>query len=118
MIVLLAQTHPPTAIDTTEALCDAILRNDVQTQNSLMTMDSIPTTMVRALGALKNDHLETATSYNAKIIKEWDDPDASFVIVAVPLESDDESLNFTCRYVVNQWTIVSIQLSSPKIHVE
>ncbi len=118
LLAALANTKPPTSIDTVEALCDAILRNDVVTQRTLMTLDTISTTVHHALGSIADQHEEIARTYHAKIIKEWDDTNASYALVGVPLDAPDESLRFTCRYIVNQWTITAIQIDSPKIRID
>lgn len=112
MIYALVRTHPPTAIDTVEALCDAILRNDVTTQKTLMSMESVPSPISGALGEMKDKHQEVAMSYSSSITKEWDDNNASFARVCVPRESLGKAVCFTCRYVVNQWTIIAIELET------
>jgi len=113
MVVVLAHTPNPTAIDTVEALCDAIIREDVKTQRSLMALDSTPLPIVKALNLIRNQHREIARDYDAKAIKEWDDNAASYVLVSVPLLKPDESLLFKCKKSVNQWSIVAMSIDSP-----
>lgn len=118
LLAVLANTKPPTASDTVEALCDAILRHDVVTQRSLMTMDTVSTTVRHALGVLSDEHSEVAHTFHPTVLKEWDDADASYALVSVPLDTPNEFVRFTCRYVVNQWTIIAIQIDSPKIRID
>ncbi len=118
MIAVLARTHPPTAIDTVEALCDAIARDDYTTEKTLIMMSSIDQDVRQAVKTLCELPREIGTSYNAQVIRQWDDSNASFAIVAIPLPEKVESLRFTCRFVVNQWTIIGIQIDSLNIHMD
>jgi hypothetical protein len=110
MLVTLAHTEPPSAQDTVEAYCDAILRNDVTTQNCLTTNLQINSTIKRAIGLLKEEHEEVAMTYCTEITKTWDDSTSSYSDVYVPLPKKDEGVTFTCRNIVNQWSIVGIKL--------
>jgi hypothetical protein len=117
MIVVFTKTPVPTATETVEALCDAILRDDKKTQDDLMTSKSASTMAMHALSAVKDEHREVGASYHCRIVKAWDDADSSFETIAVPVSSD-ESILFTCRFVVNQWTITSISLDSPRARID
>ena len=118
MIAVLARTYPPTAIDTIEALCDAIARDDHTTEKTMITMSSIDKYVRHALKTLNEIPREVGTSYNAQIIREWDESNASFAIVSIPLPEKEESLRFTCRFVVNQWTIIAMQIDSSNMHMD
>ena len=118
MIAVLARTYPPTAIDTVEALCDAIARDDHTTEKTMITMSSIDQDVRQALKTLCELPREIGTSYNAQIIRQWDDSNASFAIVEIPLPENEESLRFTCRFVVNQWTIIAMQIDSSNMHMD
>lgn len=114
LIILLAKTKPPTAQDTVEAFCDAILKDDKNTYNSLATFVDVPTEVREAINAMSEKHDEIAMSWDTKILKSWDDSEASYELVEVPLLTSERSLKFKCQFVVNQWAITSIELSSPK----
>lgn len=115
MVVVLARTKPPTQIDTVEALCDAIIRQDEQTQVALMGGKKDISQVTKALEAIAGDHKEIATSYNSKVIKEYDDANASYSIVEVPLNGDDNSIYFTCCLITNQWSVLSVHTERPNI---
>ena len=118
MVGTMVHTRPPSAIDTVEALCDAVIRHDIVTQRTLMSMNAISTTVAHAIGTLCDDHDETAMSYNAQVVEQWDDANSSYALVSVPLPTDNEHVRFTCQYTVNQWTIIAMQIDSPKIHLD
>lgn len=114
LIVLLAKTKPPTAQDTVEAFCDAALNNDSVTQEVLTASIELSMQAKKAIENLRANHGEIAKSWNTKILKTWDDSESSYELVEVPLLASEQSLKFKCQFVVNQWTITTIQLSSSK----
>lgn len=114
MIVLLAKTEQPNAVDNVEAFCDAVMRGDLKTQDSLMSIEKISSTIGHAISELKPEHQETSRAYDTKVVKKWDDANASYCLVSVKLLNENETLDFTCRYVVNQWLIVGMQINSSR----
>lgn len=118
MLVNLSHTKPPSSTDTVEALCDAILRNDKKTQSDLCTLSPIPTPIIHAVGEIASHHEEIAKKYSTEIVKTWDSASCTFEVVAVALMHSDESIHFTCCWVVNQWNIISISLESPRARVD
>lgn len=107
MIAALAKSSPPTAIDTVEALCDAVIRGDVRTQKDLMTLRAVPDLVQASLGEMEDVHKDVAVSYNASVVETWDDAHASYETVRIPAADGD--IIFTCRTAAMQWTIIEIE---------
>ncbi len=111
MVVLVAKFKAPSALETTEALCDAILRGDVKTQKDLISFPQIPNQVLDSLNEVKTEHLEPATSYRSKVIKKWDSENATYEQIQVPC-GEAKSLIFDCRATHSQWIITSIKLAT------
>lgn len=111
MIVVLARTEPPDEIATVESFCDAIKRNDTKTQSVLVQPGVINDDIVEAIVSMGKSHREIAQSYGSKIIRTWDDANASYSLVEIPNAKTQSALQFTCRKSAQQWTISSISQS-------
>jgi|GEM_PF-5037080 len=109
MIVLVAKFKAPSASETVEALCDAILRRDKRTQSDLISFENVPPQVFEALNHIKNEHQEQAASFRTKVLKKWDSENASFEQIQVPC-GENMNLIFESRATLNQWIITSIKL--------
>ena len=111
MIVLAAKFKAPSATETVEALCDAILRGDSRTQGDLTSFSQMPEQVLETLKQIKDEHTEQAASYKSKILKKWDSENATFEQIQVPC-GKEKGLIFDVRATLNQWMIISIKLKS------
>lgn len=111
MIGILYNTKPPSASETAEAFCDAVMRNDKKTQKLLTTFEKIPTSIAKAIGELSQEHKEIAKNYNVRILKEYDDENFEYQIVALTAQNQTDEIFFTCQFVANQWVIIKIKIA-------
>jgi len=109
MIILVAKYKAPSAKETVDALCDAILRSDIRTQQDLISFEEIPDKVRHILNEIKSKHLEQASSYNSVVIKKWDTENTTYEQIQVEC-GEGNALVFDCRSALNQWIITSIKL--------
>ena len=107
MVVFLAKSKAPDAVETAEAFCDALIRNDKNTLKAISNLDSIPAPVVEALGFFKEEHPKPGKKYNFINIKERDSNDASYFDLDL-VTKDGKVVTFELVKSINRWVVRSV----------
>lgn len=107
MIYFLAKSKAPDAIETTEAFCDALIRNDKNTLKAITNLETIPANVIKAMVPFKDNHLKPGKKYDFVNIAERDSNDASYFRLDL-LTKDDKLIKFELVKSINRWVIRSV----------
>lgn len=111
MVIFLGKSKAPSAVETTEAFCDALIRNDKNTLKAISNLESIPAEVVEALGFFKDEYPKPGKKYEFSNVRERDSVDASYYQIDLATK-DGKIVKFELVKSINRWVVRNVGMAN------
>ena len=112
MIVFMSKSSAPSPIDTAEAFCDAIIRNDKKTLEAISIVKSIPAKVIEVFQSKEYANRQVGQRYDFKIIEDNVSNDSWYYVIELKLSETNSKIEIKLAKSINRWVISNISLVS------
>ena len=112
MIVFMSKSSAPSTIDTAEAFCDAIIRNDKKTLEAISIVKSIPAKVIEVFQSKEYANRQVGQRYDFKIIEDNVSNDSWYYVIELKLSETNSKIEIKLAKSINRWVISNISLVS------
>ena len=108
LVVFMAKSQPPGPVDTAEAFCDAVIRDDKTTLEALSSIKVVRTDVIKLLKS-QTDISLVGKKYNIEILEDMVSNDSTFVLLEISFIDQKVKIDMQLTKTINRWVVSMIR---------